>query len=256
VARPNYVTKYDLPTELPMEMAAAKAAAKASSGRGRGRGRGLGRGAGGAAAAAAFLNPGLYGPNGEGLSGRSAHAYAALAGYVANPHVGGSHVPQIGINANNADMETARARFKPGAIKHQLFHLLEEAGPSGLKVQQIIDLMQERGLKDWSTISVPRNTVCACILPVTIASVFRPHEPTLCSLTHRVPAGAPTLGCPSTYSIECAGRGLNRSPRRARETRRSCAWRPPPLRCVPSIQTLWRRSQSAAARCLTLCRRP
>jgi hypothetical protein len=78
---------------------------------------------------------------------------------VANPHVGGSHVPQIGINADNADMETARARFKPGSIKNQLFHLCEEAGPPGLKVQRIIDLMQQRGLKDWSTISVPRNTV-------------------------------------------------------------------------------------------------
>jgi hypothetical protein len=181
VARPNYVTKYDLPTELPMEMAAAKAAAKASAGRGRGRGRG--RGAGAAAATAAFLNPGVYGPNGEALTGRSVHAYAALAGYVANPHVGGSHVPQIGINANNADMETARARFKPGAIKHQLFHLLEEAGPSGLKVQQIIELMQERGLKDWSTISVPRNTVRVFNPPVTCASVIRAHEATLCFLT-------------------------------------------------------------------------
>ncbi len=61
----------------------------------------------------------------------------------------------------NHTLEQDRAKFKPHSIKACIFQVLEEAGPAGLQVAQIVDITQERGMKDWRGVLTPKCTVSA-----------------------------------------------------------------------------------------------
>ena len=62
---------------------------------------------------------------------------------------------------NHHDLEQDRAKFKPHSIKASIFQVLEEAGPAGLQVSQIVEITQERGMKDWRGVLTPKCTVSA-----------------------------------------------------------------------------------------------
>ena len=69
-----------------------------------------------------------------------------------------------------ADLERDRQKFKPHSIKASIFQVLEEAGPRGLQVAQIVEVTQERGMKDWRGVLTPKCTVSAscCTDPVFV----------------------------------------------------------------------------------------
>ena len=58
-------------------------------------------------------------------------------------------------------LERDRGKFKPHSIKASIFQVLEEAGPEGLQVSQIVQVTQERGMKDWRRLLTPKCTVSA-----------------------------------------------------------------------------------------------
>ncbi|UPR02403.1 HARE-HTH domain-containing protein [Chloropicon primus] len=62
---------------------------------------------------------------------------------------------------NTSILEQDRAKFKPHSIKASIFQVLEEAGPRGLQVAQIVEVTQERGMKDWRGVLTPKCTVSA-----------------------------------------------------------------------------------------------
>lgn len=59
-------------------------------------------------------------------------------------------------------VEEVEARLGKGTIKGICFHVLKKAGPHGLLLSEIVELTQEMGLKDWSSVRQPSNTVNAC----------------------------------------------------------------------------------------------
>ena len=53
-------------------------------------------------------------------------------------------------------------RIGVGTIKWICFQVLKEAGPQGLLLSEIVERTQEKGLKDWTSVRQPSNTVNAC----------------------------------------------------------------------------------------------
>ena len=59
-------------------------------------------------------------------------------------------------------LEKDKFKCKPNTIKGMIFRLLEEAGPEGLHITHITEIMQERGMKDWNIVSFPEQNVTSC----------------------------------------------------------------------------------------------
>ena len=59
-------------------------------------------------------------------------------------------------------LEQVEQRLDRSTIKGICFQVLKTAGPVGLLLSEIVDLTQQLGLKDWSTVKQPSNTVNAC----------------------------------------------------------------------------------------------
>ena len=59
-------------------------------------------------------------------------------------------------------LEEVEKRIGVGTIKWICFQVLKEAGPHGLLLSEIVSKTQEKGLKDWTSVRQPSNTVNAC----------------------------------------------------------------------------------------------
>ena len=59
-------------------------------------------------------------------------------------------------------LEEVEKRIGSGTIKGICFQVLKDAGPTGLLLSEIVHQTQTRGLKDWSSVNQPSNTVNAC----------------------------------------------------------------------------------------------
>lgn len=59
-------------------------------------------------------------------------------------------------------LEVVEKRIGVGTIKWICFQVLKEAGPQGLLLSEIVERTQEKGLKDWTSVRQPSNTVNAC----------------------------------------------------------------------------------------------
>ena len=59
-------------------------------------------------------------------------------------------------------LEEVDKRIGSGTIKGICFQVLKDAGPTGLLLSEIVHQTQTRGLKDWSSVNQPSNTVNAC----------------------------------------------------------------------------------------------
>jgi len=59
-------------------------------------------------------------------------------------------------------LEEVEKRIGVGTIKWICFQVLKEAGPHGLLLSEIVDKTQAKGLKDWTSVRQPSNTVNAC----------------------------------------------------------------------------------------------
>jgi hypothetical protein len=77
------------------------------------------------------------------------------------PYAGGERSEESNMEENHYDLEHDRAKFKPHSIKASIFQVLEEVGAAGLQVSQIVDITQERGMKDWRGVLTPKCTVSA-----------------------------------------------------------------------------------------------
>lgn len=67
-----------------------------------------------------------------------------------------SHSPAI------ETLDEVEKRIGVGTIKWICFQVLKEAGPHGLLLSEIVSKTQEKGLKDWTSVRQPSNTVNAC----------------------------------------------------------------------------------------------
>lgn len=124
-------------------------------GRGKGRGRGRGRWGGGAGddANSPASNDGGLRTGGTPGAGR-------------NIVDSSSSKPQVPIIPTSIDLsqlheslEDVEKRIQPGSIKHGVFTLLKEAGTSGMSINEIVDTLQERGLKTWEEPRQARNSI-------------------------------------------------------------------------------------------------
>lgn len=59
-------------------------------------------------------------------------------------------------------LEEVEKRIGVGTIKWICFQVLKEAGPHGLLLSEIVEKTQKKGLKDWTSVRQPSNTVNAC----------------------------------------------------------------------------------------------
>ena len=82
--------------------------------------------------------------------------------------MGGVWIPPVPVRTLDED----EARFKPGTVKAVCFSVLKAAGTNGLSVADIINVSQAQGLKDWTAVNTPKNTVAAACSQVGCPSRF------------------------------------------------------------------------------------
>jgi hypothetical protein len=123
-------------------------------GRGKGRGRGRGRWSNGAGDDAnnAVGNEGGLRPGGT-TPGRT--LVDTSSSKVQVPIIPTS----IDLSQLHESLEDVEKRIQPGSIKHGVLTLLKEAGTTGMSINEIVDALQERGVKTWEEPRQARNSI-------------------------------------------------------------------------------------------------
>ncbi|KAK9865721.1 hypothetical protein WJX84_004504 [Apatococcus fuscideae] len=101
-------------------------------------------------------------PSGEGEPGESPlmsslRSMKAEDGYPASSEA----APDLMDPALEEGLEEAEQRMQPGTIKHALFHLLKEAGPRGSTLGELVNGVQQAGLKSWTDMRIAKSSIAS-----------------------------------------------------------------------------------------------